>query len=242
MSVSADELLTLQRGGSADRERLILKRAHAIEDAMSELHELDERARRTCEKIKEELGYDFVTVQLVDLGEQIIQTVQGSGILGAWYNIARHSLEGNPKFLDIQAHVALATPPVIEIIAGWDPRFDRFIYQKFGHENFVRAFVPLIVRRRHRSGALTEADPKQFRLERASGAPLGAIPVIPQFVQGRDFRAYEVIGTIEAGYDNSTRSTERARSLSHRDARMLFEAACRHGYTLYRATLRHVWK
>jgi hypothetical protein len=193
---------------AADRERLILKRAHAIEDAMSELGELDERAKQVCEKIKEELGYDFVAVQLVDLGEQTIQTIYGSGLSGDWYKIARHSLEGDSKFLDIQAHVALAAPPVIEITKGWDPRFDRFIYEKFGHKDFVRAFVPLIVRRNDENGALVEADPQQFRFEPAGGDRPGAILVEPQFFETREFRTYEVIGTVEAGYDNSKRTTE----------------------------------
>src|SRR4051794_4080672 len=150
---------------AADLERLILKRAHAIEDAKSALHELDERAQQACEEIKDELKFDFIAVQLVDLGEQTIQTIHGSGLSGDWYKIGRHSLEGDWKFLDIQAHVALAAPPVIELIAGWDQRFDRFIYKKFGHKDFVRAFVPLIVTRNDQNSALVEADPQQFRLE-----------------------------------------------------------------------------
>jgi signal transduction histidine kinase len=224
----------------ADRERLILNRAHAIEHAMSELHQLYERAKQVCEEIKKELGYDFVAVQLVDLGEQTIQTMHGSGLSGDWYKIAKHSLEGDSKFLDIQAYVALATPPVMEIITGWDERFDRFIYKKFGHENYVRAFVPLIVRRHDQNGSLIEADPRQFRFEAAGADRPTATLIIPQFEQVGVIPPYEVIGTIEAGFDNSRLYLDEVRTFSQESAQILFQAACKHGYALYKSTLRHV--
>jgi signal transduction histidine kinase len=225
------------RWRAADRERLILSRAHAIEDAMSELHQIYERSKQVCEEIKRELGYDFVAVQLVDLGEQTIQTMHGSGLSGDWYKIAKHSLQGDARFLDIQADVALATPPVMEIISGWDDRFDRFIYQKFGHENYVRAFVPLIVRRHDQDGSLIEADPAQFRFEPAGPDRPGAVVIVPQFEQVGGFRPYEVIGTVEAGFDNSRRE---ARDISTGRAELLFQAACKHGHALYKSTLLHV--
>jgi signal transduction histidine kinase len=222
----------------ADRERLILDRAHAIEDAMSQLHQLYERSKQICEEMKKELGYDFVAVQLVDLGEQTIQTMHGSGLSGDWYKIAKHSLQGDWKFLDIQACVALANPPIMEVIEGWDDRFDSFIYRKFGHQNYVRAFVPLIVRRHDQNGSLMEADPRQFRFEPARH-PTGTA-IVPRF--GRDglFRPYEVIGTVEAGFDNSHRFGRNKRKISEAGARRLFGAVCKHGYALHKATLLHV--
>lgn len=223
---------------AADRERLILDRAHAIEDAMAQLHQLYERSKQICEEIKKELGYDFVAVQLVDLGEQTIQTMHGSGLSGDWYKIAKHSLQGDGKFLDIQACVALANPPLMEIIEGWDDRFDRFIYRKFGHEHYVRAFVPLIVRRHDQNGSLMEANPRQFRFEPA-GHPSGTA-IVPRVAQEGLFRPYEVIGTVEAGFDNSRRSRNERRKISKASARRLFRAVCKHGYALHKATLLNV--
>jgi GAF domain-containing protein len=232
-----------RRSGAArgvERERLILARAREIEDATAGLHQLDDRAQRACEEIKRALNYHFVAVQLIDLGEQIIQTVYGSGIGGDWYKIARHPLQGDPKFLDIQAHVALADPPAVEIIEGWDDRFDRFIYEKFGHEHFVRAFVPLIVRRDSRNGAVGEADPGEFRWEREGGARRSAIRLTPKSNRGGPLRPYDIIGTVEAGFDNSGSAKRRARGISQANAQRLFDHACKHAFALYRATLLHV--
>jgi K+-sensing histidine kinase KdpD len=48
-----------------------------------------------------------------------------------------------------------------------------------------------------------------------------------------------VIGTIEAGFD-LRRSPNEVRSFSQESAQILFQAACKHGYALYKSTLLHV--
>jgi GAF domain-containing protein len=223
----------------AEPERLILSLARDIDNAMSGLHRLDDTAHRICERIRQTLDCHFVALQLIDPAEQIIQTVRtvyASGTSADWYKIARHSLQGNPKFLDIQAHVALADPPVIEIIEGWDRRFDEFIYRKFGHEHFVRAFVPLIVRRDAQNGGAGQIDPQEFRWE-PQGSAIRLRWKAPRGV----LRGYEIIGTVEAGFDNSGIEEKNARHrISHADARMLFAHACEHAFVLYQATLPHV--
>jgi GAF domain-containing protein len=49
-----------------------------------------------------------------------------------------------------------------------------------------------------------------------------------------------VIGTVEAGFDNSRRSLHEIRSISKESAQILFQAACKHGYALYKSMLLHV--
>lgn len=223
-------------------KRLILKRAREINTATAKLFQVNDQARSICEDIERERDFyfDYVSIQLVDIGEQIIQTVHGSAVKGEWYKISRHAMEGDPKFLDIQACVAATKPPVIEIITGWDDRFDPFIYKSFGHQHFSRAFVPLIIARSP-EGCLSEADPDQFRSEvkKKEKAPSCQITLVPKFEDPAiPYPLYEIIGTIEAGFDNAAREVPQI--LTQEDAQILFRHACRHAYTLSLTTLWHV--
>ena len=61
-------------------KRLILKRAREINTATAKLFQVNDQARSICEDIERELDFyfDHLSIQLVDIGEQIIQTVYGS--------------------------------------------------------------------------------------------------------------------------------------------------------------------
>ena len=224
-----------------------IRRAQEIADATARLLLLEERAREVCQKIKSvDLGVDFAAVQLIDRNEGIIQTVHGEwqtkqdvGLGGPWYKTASHSLQGDARFLDIQACVALANPPAIEIISGWDPRFDPFIYRKFGHKHYSRAFLPLIVAR-DAIGRLVEMDPEQFDwVPKNTDGEASTITLVSRMRPKLEaITEYEVIGTIEAGFDNKDRDTPRY--ISEEDARGLFKAACKHAHILSDVILVHV--
>jgi len=217
------------------RERLLQRLSHRIEQFTSELLHITEIAKTICEGTRNQLGFDFAAVQLIDFEEQVIQTVYGSGFDGEWYKIAKHSLEGDPKFLDIQADIALARPPRLEVITGWDSRFDEFIFKKCGHRHYTRAFVPLIVVR-DTKGHLIDACPEQFGFEpRASNRSRRVIELTPNAPLMASTRSFEVIGTLEAGFDNSGRT--RGRDIPDDLARRLFERACQSAADLYQATL-----
>lgn len=85
------------------------------------------------------LGFDFATVSLVDKNEQVIRTVGGRHVDEEWIQTAAHSLNSG----DIQADIVRTGNT--EVLKGWDPRFDRAIWEKFGHERMVRIFVPMTV-------------------------------------------------------------------------------------------------
>ena len=204
--------------------------SHEIQRATSNLLYADNLAKSACASIKENLGYDFVAIQLTELLQKIIETVHGVGAHGEWYKLASHSLEVSDEFRDIQAHVAISRPPVIEIAAGCHPRFDPFIFAKYGHEHYVRAFVPLILGRT-RDGKLTRASTNDFTFE-TDGSGNRVIQLVPKT------NTYEIIGTVEAGFDNS--SHEEARHISDQEARALFSAACEQATKIYAATLWHI--
>lgn len=96
------------------------------------------------------LGYDFATISLVDESKQIIHTVRGRHVDDEWIASAAHSLDSE----DIQAHIVRTGQT--EILQGWDKRFDRTIWERFGHEKMVRIFMPLTV------VDATTGEPKQI--------------------------------------------------------------------------------
>jgi GAF domain-containing protein len=219
------------------RERSLYRLSKAIEDFTPRFLHIDEMAKAICDDITTQLKFDFAAVQLVDFEERSIQTVYGSygsGLGGQWHKIAKHSLEVDSNFLDIQADIALACPPTIEIITGWDRRFDDFIYTEFGHHHFTRVWVPLIMIR-NTDGHLVETKPDEFDFQHTVSGQRSVITLSPK--GPATDQSWEIIGTLEAGFDNSSPP---ARHISHDLARQLFGNACHSTPRLYHATLLYV--
>lgn len=84
-------------------------------------------------------GFDFATVSLVDEVKGVIRTMRGRNVPDEWISMAVHSLDSD----DIQADIIRTGRT--EILTGWDGRFDRRIWETFGHKDMVRVFVPLVV-------------------------------------------------------------------------------------------------
>lgn len=106
-----------------------------VNEATANILRLDELITDLLSKIVE-LGFEFAALQLINREQNTIETVDG--INAPWGAEARHSLNSN----DIQADIVRTRRT--EIIAGPDPRFDQEIYKRFGHENLVRIFTPII--------------------------------------------------------------------------------------------------
>ncbi|MDZ7311965.1 MAG: GAF domain-containing protein, partial [candidate division KSB1 bacterium] len=111
-----------------------------IERAGSRIFDVDnvtqELLRAVCA-----LGFDFGAVQLIDRATDTIATVQGIGIAQAWTGLAKHRLNVEPK--DIQADIVQSL--AIEVITGWDPRFDQWIFNQFNHQRLIRIFAPIFL-------------------------------------------------------------------------------------------------
>ncbi|MDJ0508885.1 MAG: GAF domain-containing protein, partial [Crocosphaera sp.] len=121
--------------------RRVVKTAEKREKAISIYFQQDEILKKISEEIKLELGFDFATIQLICPEKKTIETVSG----GKWVGLARHYLEKEPELRDIQADIVQSCST--EIVAGWDKRFDDWIYKEFGHKDLVRIFTPILLLR-----------------------------------------------------------------------------------------------
>jgi GAF domain-containing protein len=189
-----------------DLERgLTLELSDEIVQATSELFRLEDILADVCKEIQSSLRFEFVGIQLIRPEERIIETVYETGIMATWSGRARHYLEGDPNLRDIQADIALASPPRIEIISGWDKRFDRWIYNQFGHAQFARVFVPIVLVRDQKGGVHDDwFDHYRWEVLIDEEATEGRHTVIELHLSGLDHEgdeaAVEIIATVEAGY------------------------------------------
>src|SRR5258708_7630678 len=111
-----------------------LKTITEIDNATRALAKLE----RTLEDISTEgksLKFDFVAIQMIDKVAKTIETVEGEGLQKQWFAISRNSIKGDPAIWEIQAELVMTAPPRMEIISGFDRRFDTYIFQRFGHKN-----------------------------------------------------------------------------------------------------------
>lgn len=178
------------------RWRAFLGTVDEIETATTNLIEFDHTTDKICSKIKEKFGFDFVALQVARKEEGLLETIKLVGLDKSWAGRSKHSLNEPTRFRDIQVDVFQSRRA--EVIGGWDPRFDEWIYKRYGHEKFTRAFVPVVVALRAQ-GELAEewnesmqhsppeafgADGQNYRVELIEPAGL----------------ALEVVGTLEAGF------------------------------------------
>lgn len=122
--------------GSYDR----VEEAMALQTVWRRLSEgtaLDQVLNALAEILIKPVGFEFAAVSLVDDDERSIRMVTGVNIPRAWINMSNHSLDSG----DIQADVIRTGR--MEILEGWDRRFDRAIYDQFEHADMVRVFAPI---------------------------------------------------------------------------------------------------
>lgn len=209
--------------------QLLLKSSEEIEQATSRLFHLDSILDRVCCKILNSHGFDFATMQLIHPDEHIIETVIGVEFAKEWASRARHYLEEDPNLRDIQADIALACPPRIEIITGWDKRFDHWIYETFNHDQLVRAFVPILLVR-DESGKVVDdwfndcqwkitSEEETFDIEKKNKE--GHRTVLQMEGEKREI---EIIGTVEVGYQSPEDSE---RKIKHRQMKDLAKLVVR---------------
>nr|VFJ42916.1 MAG: Signal transduction histidine kinase [Candidatus Kentron sp. DK] len=125
-----------------------------VEEAIARLFGLNDALDSLCKKIQKELGFDYVAIQLIRPLERTLETIWGTGRV-QWIG-ARHAMDADNDLLDIQVAVARSRPRRrIEVLHGWDKRLDRWIYERFGHKNYVRLWAPMLLVR-DESGQIDE--------------------------------------------------------------------------------------
>lgn len=222
--------------------RRLLTPWRSIEEATSNLFHRDAVLESFCEDIQRELKFDFALVHLIRREKKIIEAVHGVGRAAKWIGRSRHYLHEKEDLCDmrdIQADIALARPLRTEIIKGWDKRFDEGLYKEFQHQDLVRVFSPLVIVRdeagRSIEGWLDKYDWEVITEERQDEGLRTVIKMGPNPSECKsDKIEIEVIGTIEAGYEDANRA------LGPDQAQELVEFSVRHVKKIRSALLRHI--
>ena len=110
---------------------------------------LDETAlmRAILEGISQRMGCEYAIISVVDEDTRTMESRHGLwqgeyDVFPEWMEMSRYSLDEPDILVDVYRSKQF------EIISGWDDRFNREIYEKFGHERFLRIFMPIQLRDR----------------------------------------------------------------------------------------------
>jgi GAF domain-containing protein len=110
-----------------------------ISESVAGMTDLGATLDATVAALSDTLGFTYIAVNLIDTTAREVQTPRAIG----W----AASLEGLVRSLDaLQGDILMdvARKREIEVIDGWDARFDRELFERAGHANLVRVYVPLI--------------------------------------------------------------------------------------------------
>ncbi|MGB9724477.1 MAG: GAF domain-containing protein, partial [Chloroflexia bacterium] len=102
--------------------------------------ELDTVLDAVLEAVTATLGFSYAVISLVDEEAGEVRAVRGIGVSPEQIAGSRRTLDSP----DIMADIVRTGHT--EVIDGWDERFDREMYEKFGHARLVRVFAPLVAR------------------------------------------------------------------------------------------------
>ncbi|MGB9871519.1 MAG: GAF domain-containing protein, partial [Anaerolineae bacterium] len=110
--------------------------------ALSSTLDVDQVIQTVLETVSRLMGCEFAIISLVDEGE---------GTIGFSHGIWEGVFDRYPEWVD-KSRYPLDHPDIIadvyrtgrtEILTGWDDRFNREIWEKYGHERYLRVFLPL---------------------------------------------------------------------------------------------------
>ncbi|GAB4565762.1 MAG: hypothetical protein Kow0047_16600 [Anaerolineae bacterium] len=131
-------LLLRETQAAAERMEALYETARALSSA------LDEEAiiRIILETLQRVSGCEYLIVSLVNEEAHIIESRHGLwhgeyDRFPEWLRMSRYSLDENDILVDVWRTGRM------EIITGWDDRFNREIYERFGHERLFRIFMPI---------------------------------------------------------------------------------------------------
>ncbi|HAJ79909.1 MAG TPA: hypothetical protein DCO75_09065, partial [Fibrobacteres bacterium] len=131
-------LATKKQAEARLREMQIMQR---VSSAVTGTVDLEKVLDALFNELSNEMGFTFMLLNLIDEPKHQMRTVRAEGLAKKMHGLVRQleSLK-NDILLDV------INKGKIEIVDGWDDRFDREIFDREGHDKIVRAFVPLKLR------------------------------------------------------------------------------------------------
>jgi GAF domain-containing protein len=93
--------------------------------------------------LEQDMNFSHVSLDLIDEPANAVRTVRAAGLASGMNDLVRPLDQ-----LQNDITIDVARKGQIEIIDGWDDRFDRELFERAGHAKLVRAFVPLLLRDR----------------------------------------------------------------------------------------------
>ncbi len=102
--------------------------------------EMDTVLDAVLEAVTATIGFSYAVISLVDEEAGEVRAIRGIGVSPEQIAGSRRTLDSP----DIMADIVRTGKT--EVIDGWDDRFDREMYEKFGHARLVRVFAPLVAR------------------------------------------------------------------------------------------------
>jgi PAS domain S-box-containing protein len=126
---------------SAQRSEALYRTSHALSSYLEE----EPVIRAILDAVYRTLGCEHVLISTVDDEAETIGIRHGIwdgkfDVFPEWIEMSQYSLDHPDILTDIYRTGRT------EIIKGWDDRFNREIYDKFGHERFLRIFMPIKTR------------------------------------------------------------------------------------------------
>ena len=131
------ETLAQLSAGAINRARVLSAFAHVSQRMTVHSLNRDDLLESILRQV-ENIGFDMCAISLVDEFRNCIEMTRGRNIAPGWKRRSKYDLSDR----DILASVARAR--TAEVIEGFDPRFNREIYDRFDHRNLTRAYVPII--------------------------------------------------------------------------------------------------
>ena len=126
-----------QRAEAHVHEMQILQRVIRAASSTFDLgHVLD----ALFDALSREMGFTFIQFNQIDEPANQVRTVRAVGLAQGMNGVVRRLDQLQDDIL-----MDVARKGQIEIIDGWDDRFDRVVFEREGHAAMVRAFVPLLL-------------------------------------------------------------------------------------------------
>jgi signal transduction histidine kinase/GAF domain-containing protein len=119
-----------------------LKGLMEIDKKLVNKRNLNEVLALLAEGIKDTLNFEWVNISLISQAGNFIKSHHVLGLTGEDAKEFKEMSVYSLRDKHIQSHIVKFGE--IEVISGSDARFDSKIYERFGHNNLIRVFVPIL--------------------------------------------------------------------------------------------------